>query len=302
MPIHQHTVADRNATVIERLFDAGSVRLGKTTLTEGVYAEHVAPFPAPINPWHADYWSGASASGTGVAVATGLCRAALGSETGGSIKLPSAANGVTAIKPTWGRCSRHGVFELAATLDHVGPLAASVSDAASILEAIAGPDPLDPTASQQPAGPYGPALKRGINQLRVGIDPAWISDGVDSETHSALDAAVATLADQGAQVREIKVPDVTDMIWDWFPICAVQTALAHGDTFPSQREAYGPALTQLLDMGLALSGLEYQKLLLKRQEFRGRIDALFADIDVLAIPVLAFPVPTLERMPISTTT
>lgn len=296
MSIHRDSIADRDATVVERLREAGSVMLGKLTLTEGVYAEHQPPFPAPINPWHADYWSGASSTGSGVAVASGLCRAALGSETGGSIKLPAAANGVTAIKPTWGRVSRHGVFELAATLDHVGPLARSVRDAAALLQVIAGPDPRDPTAAQAPVADYLGALDRGVDKLRIGIDPAWIADGVDAETSAALDQAVGALTDLGASTREVVVPDVSAMIWDWFPICAVQTARAHAATFPSRRDEYGPALTQLLDMGNALSGIEYQQLLLRRQEFRGRLEAMFVDVDVLAIPVLAFPVPSLERI------
>ncbi len=146
MAIHKNYTPDYEATVIKKLRDAGAVLLGKTNLTEGVYGEHRPPFGPPVNPWHAEYWPGASSSGSGVAVAAGLCAAALGSETGGSIRLPSAANGVNGLKPTWSRVSRHGVFELAATLDHVGLMARSAQDAASMLSAIAGADANDPTA------------------------------------------------------------------------------------------------------------------------------------------------------------
>jgi amidase len=296
MGLHREHLASGNATVIERLESAGAVLTAKLTLTQGVYAEHCPPFPAPRNPWSAAHWSGASSSGSGVAVTGGLCVAALGSETGGSIRLPAAANGATAIKPTWGRVSRHGVFELAASLDHVGPFARSVVDAATLLGVIAGPDPRDPTAAQQVVPDYRSAAGRGCEGLVLGIDPAWIGRDVDPEIARALDAAVAELAAAGAEVREVTVPDVSDMIWDWFGICAVQTALAHRDTFPARRDAYGPALTQLLELGNSLSGCDYQALLLRREAFRGQMNVLFTCIDALALPVLGFLVPTMQQM------
>lgn len=296
MQIHRDSYAERDATVIQRLEMAGALITGKLTLTEGVYAEHREPFPVPVNPWHQDYWPGASSSGSGVAVAAGLSVAALGSETGGSIKLPAASNGVTALKPSWGRVSRHGVFELAASLDHVGPFARSVQDIAKILGVIAGADDNDPTASQQPVANYTAALDDGIEGLRIGIDPEWISTCVDEHTRDALNIAVKQLEDCGADIQSVHVPDVSDMIWDWFPVCAAQTALAHAHSFPAARETYGPALIDLLEMGQKLSATDYQKVLLRREDFRGRMNALLTQVDMLAIPVLAFPVPTLSRM------
>jgi len=295
MAIHREQLATRDATVIERLRAAGAVLLGKLTLTEGVYAEHRPPFPAPRNPWHAAYWSGASSSGNGVAVAAGLCFAALGSETGGSIRLPSAANGVTGLKPTWGRVSRHATFELAATLDHVGPMARTARDAGAMLGVIAGADPRDPSAALAPVPDY---LAGGveIGELRVGIDAQWLARGTDTETLTAFERATAVLAELGARLVPIQVPDVQDMIWDWFPICAVQTARAHAATFPARREQYGPALTSLLEQGLRITDAQYQALVVKRREFSARVQALFAQIDLLALPVLGFPAPTVERM------
>ena len=296
MAIHLDNCPDHEATVVERLRDAGAVLLGKTNLTEGVYGEHRPPFGPPINPWNKDYWPGASSSGSGVAVAAGLCAVALGSETGGSIRLPSAANGVSGLKPTWSRVSRHGVFELAASLDHVGPLARSALDAGTVLSTIAGADPRDPTASLLPVPQYHEAVSADISALRVGIDSQWISDTVDAQTRGALDDGVSSLKSLGAKIQEVSVPDVSEMIWDWFPICAVQTALAHAKTFPSQRDKYGPALAALLDSGIALSGMAYQALMLKREEFAGKFNALFETVDVIALPVLAFPSPSMARM------
>lgn len=296
MALRREHRATTTATVVERLEAAGAIVLGKLALTEGVYAEHRPPFPVPVNPWDTGAWPGASSSGSGVAVAAGLVGAALGSETGGSIKLPAAVNGVTACKPTWGRVSRHGVFELAATLDHVGPMARSAADAAALLGAIAGPDPRDPTAAQVPVPDYLERLADGAAGLRIGVDPVWLADDVDAGTVAALEAAVRVLETQGASVHEVRVPDVTQMIADWFPVCAVQTARAHADTFPAERDAYGPALAELLDLGRGLTGMDVQELTLRRLDFAGRLDAVLAEVDALALPVLAFPVPSLERM------
>jgi amidase len=296
MGIHRARVPNNDATVIKRLQEAGTVLLGKLTLTEGVYAEHRPPFPAPRNPWHAERWSGASSSGCGVAVAAGLCFAALGSETGGSIRLPSAANGISGLKPTWGRVSRHGAFELAATLDHVGPMARNAADAGAMLGIIAGPDPLDPTAAQIGVPDYLAADRSSLRGVRIGVDHLWLSTTVDSDTLAALARALAVLVELGAQLIDVRVPDVSEMIWDWFPICAVQTARVHADTYPARRDEYGPALSALLDSGLALSGIDYQKLLLRRLDFSGRVQTLLTSVDVLAMPVLGFPVPSLARM------
>jgi amidase len=296
MAIHEKQVAKEDATVVRRLRDAGAVVLGKLSLTEGVYAEHRPPYGVPANPWDANYWPGASSSGSAVAVAAGLCFAALASETGGSIRLPAAANGVTGIKPTWGRVSRHGTFELAASLDHVGVMARNAADAAAILQSIAGADTADPTASQLPVPDFARETTPSLDGVRVGVDYSWLGAELDATTEAAMTDSLAVLRELGAEIVEVSIPDVTEMIWDWFPVCAVQTAVAHQATYPSRRDEYGPALAALLDQGNALSGSEYQRLLLRRQSFTGNLVALFSAVDVVALPVLANGVQTIERM------
>src|SRR5580693_7021438 len=157
MTIHKDYMPPEDATVVKRLSDAGAIILGKLQLTEGAYADHHPNIAPPRNPWNADAWPGASSSGSGVATAAGLCYGSLGSDTGGSIRFPSAANGVTGLKPTWGRVSRAGVFELAATFDHVGPLARSAADTGAMLSVIAGADTDDPTSSHEPVSDYSTA-------------------------------------------------------------------------------------------------------------------------------------------------
>jgi amidase len=133
MTIHKDHRPDRDATVVARLHQAGAVLLGKLQLTEGAFGQHHPAIDPPVNPWSAAHWTGVSSSGSGVATAAGLCYGALGTDTLGSIRFPSTMNSVTGLKPTWGRVSRAGVFAVAPSLDHVGPMARSVTDAAALL-------------------------------------------------------------------------------------------------------------------------------------------------------------------------
>jgi amidase len=296
MTIYKDFRPDEDATVVRRLAEAGAVILGKLQLTESAYADHHPDITPPKNPWNAEYWPGASSSGSGAATAAGLCYGALGSDTGGSIRFPSAANGLTGLKPSWGRVSRYGVFELAATLDHVGPMTRSAADAGAMLGAIAGSDPKDPTARLDPVPDYLAGVGQGVKGLRIGVDAAWNTDGVDAATQAMVAAAVEVFKGLGASIEPVAFPDVHQTIIDWFPACAVETAVAHETTYPARKSEYGPALTEVIEVGRALSGLDYQKILLRRHDFRGRVAALMQTIDLLLIPVQPFPPPTLATM------
>jgi amidase len=296
MTIYKDNVPTEDATVVTKLNAAGAIILGKLQLTEGAYVDHHPAITPPRNPWNADYWSGASSSGSGVATAAGLCYGSLGSDTGGSIRFPSAANGITGLKPTWGRVSRYGVFELAATLDHIGPMTRSAADAGAMLRVIAGADPRDPTASQEPVPNYLAGQGRGIRGVRVGIDAAWNTTGVDAATRSAIAEATGVIAALGAELRAVTFPDSRQITTDWFPQCGVETAVAHEATYPARSGEYGSALAGLIDVGRALSGLDYQKIILRRNDFRGRVAALFETIDLLLVPAQGFAAPTTAMM------
>lgn len=293
--VHRDHRPAEDATVVRRLRAAGAVILGKLQLTEGAYADHHPQVTPPVNPWNAAHWSGASSSGSGSATAAGLCYGSLGSDTGGSIRFPSAANGLTGLKPTWGRISRYGVFELAATLDHVGPMTRSARDAAAMLGAIAGADENDPTALQDAVPDYLAGIGQGLRGVRVGVAPAW-ADEADATTRQALASSVEVVRGLGAEVSELRFPDVTQMIEDWFPLCGVETAVAHEATYPARKAEYGPALSGLIELGRALSGMDYQKIVLRRNDFRGRVAALFRTIDLLLVPAQGFASPTLATM------
>ncbi|MGF6508535.1 amidase [Paraburkholderia sp. 32] len=293
--IHRNFVPTEDATAVKRLRDAGAIVLGKLQLTEGAFATHHPEIAEPVNPWHPGHWAGASSSGSGVATAAGLCYASLGTDTGGSIRFPSAANGLTGIKPTWGRVSRHGVFALGASLDHPGPMARSAADASLLLGAIAGHDPLDPTSLPE-ARLVLPDDAHDLGGLRIGIDAEWNSNGTDDVIVHALARVVEVVKSLGAQVDEVRVPDVRTVVDEWQVNCGVEVAVAHADTYPRLAAHYGPALTRLIEIGRETSGMAYQQVLLNRAALRGKINRLMSGIDLLLVPMQPFAAPTHEQL------
>jgi amidase len=289
-------VPDYTATVVERLDAAGAVTLGKLQLTEGAFAEHHPTVAAPVNPWAAARWTGVSSSGSGVAVAAGLAYGALGTDTGGSIRFPCACNGIVGIKPTWGRVSRYGVFPLAASLDHVGPMTRCVRDAAAMLAIIAGADPRDSTTLADPVPDYTADLDRPIGGIRIGVDRAYCFDGTAPEVGAVVDEAIGVLRGLGAHLIEVTVPPYDALLTGWTPFTAVEAAIAHRATYPAQANAYGPALRSLLELGTALPAREYAHTQLARLAFTGALRRLFADIDLLVCPAMPLPPPTVEEV------
>jgi amidase len=296
MPMYRDFVPEFNATVVDRLEMSGAVLLGKLKMTEGAYTSHHPDDQTPLNPWGVDYWVGSSSTGSGVATSAGMCYASLGSDTGGSIRFPSATCGLTGIKPTWGRVSRHGVFALADSLDHVGPMARTAADAGAILGVVAGRDLNDPTSLPDPVPNYLARLSDNIRGLKVGIDRRYVSEGIDPEVVSALEDTEKTLVALGAQVQEVQFPSYKRLVSLWIPMCSVETAIAHKDFYPDRAQEYGPDLAQLIDQGRALSGLEVGEINHERLKFSGALASLFRDIDLLLIPTMPVPIPTLAQM------
>jgi amidase len=284
-----------NATVVERLEDGGAVLLGKLQMTEGAYTSHHPQVQAPLNPWNTDYWVGSSSTGSGVATALGLCYGSLG-DTGGSIRFPSATCGLSGIKPTWGRVSRYGVFPLAETLDHVGPMTRSVADAAAMLGVIAGGDRNYPTTYKALVPDYLETIGDGIRGLRIGIDRGYATDGVDNEVVAALVEAERVFVGLGATVREVRFPAYQKLVSQWIAICSVETAAAHADTYPARKLEYGPDLAALIEQGLATKGTEIAQINLERLRFSRELSELFEPVDVLLIPTMPVPVPSLDLM------
>lgn len=297
MPLHRGFKPDFDATVVARLREAGAVLLGKLQMTEGAFGAHHPDITAPVNPWDAARWPGVSSSGSGVATAAGLCYASLGSDTGGSIRFPSTMNGVTGLKPTWGRVSRYGIFPLAESMDHIGPIARNAADCAIVLSAIAGPDANDPTALHEPVPGYERELARGMRGLRFGVDRVRNAAWADADMVRAVEDAARVMQSLGASVREIDLPPSFEaMAKDWYSACAVETALAHESTFPSQAAAYGPVLKGLIEIGRSLPAIDLERIRLRRARFTGELATLMTEIDLLLVPVMHSASPTLAHM------
>lgn len=289
-------IPEYDSTVVSRMIGAGALILGKLTMTEGAYTSHHPEIPAPPNPWGHDYWVGSSSTGSAVAVSAAMCYGALGSDTGGSIRFPAATCGLTGIKPTWGRVSRHGVFALADTLDHVGPMARSAQDSAAILQAIAGWDANDPTSIDSPVQDYMAEVGRSIRGMKIGIDRTYAFSGVDSEVVKSLEEAIAVFEDLGARFVDVTIPDYEELVAKWIMMCSVEAALAHEATYPDRAKEYGPELAQLVDKGRSTSGLEVARGTHLRRAFTEALATMFGDVDCMLIPTMPVPIPTLEKM------
>ena len=294
--IYKGFMAPHNATVVDRLETAGAVILGKLSMTEGAYTGHHPTIPAPKNPWNESYWVGTSSSGSGVAPSAGLCFASLGSDTGGSIRYPCATCGLTGIKPTFGRVSRHGVFALAESLDHVGPMARSVADCAVVLQAMAGWDENDPTSLDVPVPDYAAEIGKGVRDMRIGIDREYAFRGVDREVATALEQAVEVFETLGARIIEVTLPDYDALVDAWIMMCAIETAVAHQNTYPARKEEYGPDLAQLIEEGLSTTGTEAARGHHLRINFSMAFEALFGGIDCMLCPTMPSPTPSLADM------
>ncbi len=292
MFIHKDFVPPYDATVVERLERAGAIILGKLSMTEGAYATHHPKMLTPINPWHAEVWTGSSSSGSGAATAAGLCYASLGSDTGGSIRFPSSGCGLTGLKPTWGRVSRYGICHLSESLDHIGPMTRTAADAAAILSVIAGADPHDPTAVLDPVPDYLAEIGGGIRGLKVGIAKAYAFDGIDAEVLAVLEGAEEVLVALGARLMPVIFPSIEAASTAWGHLCSVETAIAHEATYPSQADAYGAGLGGFIAAGRKVTPFELGKAQITRGKFAGEVAAIFQDIDVLLAPVMTTPTPS----------
>ena len=287
---------DEDATIVTRLEAAGAIVLGKVKLTEGAYGEHHPAVDPPKSPWNAERWTGVSSSGSGVAVAAGLAHGAIGTDTGGSIRFPSAACGLVGIKPTYGRVSRHGAFPLSETLDHVGPMTRSVEDAARMLQVMAGHDPKDGTSLDAPVPAYGASFRENLEGLRIGVDWAFVSDGVHDSVVATVREAVEVLHGLGAQILEVDVPDTTPLVAGWSLTCGVDCTRAHAATYPARKAEYGPALAGLLDAGLKATPEAYARLERVRAAFRTGLEDVLGIVDAIIAPCMTGPIPPAERL------
>jgi amidase len=230
-----------------------------------------------------------SSSGSGVAAAAGLCFAAIGTDTGGSIRFPSSANGLVGLKPTYGRVSRHGVLALSESLDHVGPMARSVADVALLFDAIAGHDARDATSLADAPAAASAALGESVTGLRIGVDRAYASNGIDAGQAASIEDALKVLGGLGARIVDVTMPDLDRLGESWIRICAPEALAAHASYFPARAAEYGQYFRGVLELGARTTPDHIAAARAWRAEFRARFLAVLESVDAMACPAGGAP-------------
>jgi aspartyl-tRNA(Asn)/glutamyl-tRNA(Gln) amidotransferase subunit A len=295
--IRRDFVATTTSTALQRLKDAGTVRLGSLQMAEFAYGPtgHNAHFGAVHNPWNLDHITGGSSSGSGAAVAARLTSAALGSDTGGSVRMPAHFCGVTGLKTTVGRVSRAGAMPLSQSLDTVGPLAQSAEDCALLLGLMAGADPEDPTAITGPLPDYMAATKAPMKGITIGIPTAFYVDDLDPEVARVLDETIATLKREGAEIVKVELPDQRQMASASQLVLAVEAAAFHKRWMIERPQDYGPQVLMRLQNGLAVPAISYLEAMRWRGPALSAHAAATAGVDAVIAPVSPIPAPTIAE-------
>lgn len=298
--ILENHVARRTATVARRLEEAGAVLLGKTNLQEfargptGVDSH----FGASSNPWDVTRITGGSSSGSGGAVAGGLASAALGSDTGGSVRIPAALCGIVGIRPTYGRVSRWGAVPLGTTYDTIGPMTRSVEDAARMLSVIAGRDPLDPSTENEPVPDYAESVEAGRNRdlkgLRLGVPVNYFFPGFDAEVEGLVREAIRVLEGLGAEVREMEIPFAEYSASTYLGVNGPDAGLYHLPTLKSRKKDYMKLTAEFFELGLFVPGWRHLQGQKARALFMRQTAELFRRVDALVTPAVSVPAPPIE--------
>jgi len=295
--IRRDFVATSTSTALQRLKDAGTIRLGSLQMVEFAYGPtgHNAHYGAVHNPFALDHITGGSSSGSGSAVAARLTFAALGSDTGGSIRMPAHFCGVTGLKVTYGRVSRAGAMPLSQSLDTVGPLAQTAEDCALLLGLMAGPDPEDATASHAPVADYRAATKASIKGLKIGVPSNFYVDDLDTEVARILDQTIATLKREGAEIVQVELPDQRQLSAACQLLLAVEAAAFHKRWLIERPQDYGPQVLMRLQNGLAIPGVTYLETMRWRGPALAAHVAATSKVDAVIAPVAPMPAPTIAE-------
>ncbi|MGA2267036.1 MAG: amidase [Bryobacteraceae bacterium] len=283
--VYEDFVPGIDAAVVERLQAAGAVMLGKLNMHEMAYGITSAnPHFGPVrNPWNVEHSPGGSSGGSGAAVAAQMVYAAMGSDTGGSIRIPAAFCGTVGLKPTYGRVSRFGALPLAYSLDHMGPLARSVRDAAIVLNAVAGHDRRDPNSSRFPVIDFIPDDGCSIRGLRLGFPENFYFERLDSSVESAVRGVFARAQSLGAAVKPVRVPDIAALNAVGLMIQLAE-ASAVAEPHLEHREKFGPDVLALFDQGRLLPATDYLNAQRLRRQMRREFDRLWSEVDCLITP------------------
>lgn len=294
-------IANEDATVVELLRKAGAVIVGKTNTHEFAYGTYTPP---TRNPWDLTRIPGGSSGGSAAALAAGMCLGAIGSDTGGSIRIPAACCGVTGLKPTYGRVSCYGVIPLSWSLDHVGPMGRGAEDCALLFDAIAGYDPRDPNSVSGPPATASATLIDGpegrgplsLQGLKLGVPAASFVDPLDAEVHAAWRAALLVLKEEGAETLDVDVQRPTMEMYR--TIQMPEATLAHMEKgwLTDRREAYGEKTRARLLQGQAIAAVDYLRAQHQRRLFSSNLRAVLQRADALVLPTIPVPAILIEQI------
>ncbi len=281
-------VPSYDATVVSRLKAAGAIILGKTVTTEFASSD-----PSPTrNPWNPAHTPGGSSSGSSVAVATGMCAAALGSQTGGSTCRPAAYNGIVGLKPTYGRISKYGVVPLSWSLDTVGILVRSVEDAATMLQALSGHDPLDPGSSTEPVPDFGAQMAQQTGPPHIGLIKDFFFQRSTPEVQRHTEEIAQKLAQAGAVIEEVPLPESFATAHSSQRLISnVEAAAFHQEWYRDRADEYGPKIRSNIEMGLLVSGVDYLQAQRLRRQLRKDLSEMVRRVDAVLMPAIPAPAP-----------
>ncbi|HEX4431811.1 MAG TPA: amidase [Frankiaceae bacterium] len=288
-----------DAVVVSRLRDAGALIMGKLTTMEFAIGmpDFDRPFPIPRNPWNLDYWPGGSSSGSGSAVATGMVLGALGTDTGGSIRIPAAFCGVSGLMPTFGRVPKSGCAPLGYSLDHIGPLTRSARDAALILAAISGVDAGDPGSADVPVPDFLTGLTGDLTGLRIGVQRLEQFAAEEDPAMAAVFAdAVDVLAAAGADVVEVQLPLYSEMTSAAFLLFAAEALAYHMPDMQSRWADYAPGTRKMIGMGFGLSAADYVQAQRARRVGQKALAHLFTKVDLVVTPTTSTVAPRMDHI------
>jgi aspartyl-tRNA(Asn)/glutamyl-tRNA(Gln) amidotransferase subunit A len=291
--LYKDRVPDQDAEVVRRLRRAGAVIVGKNNLHEFAYggSSLVSHFGDVHNPWGVGRIAGGSSGGSAAAVVAGLAHAAIGTDTAGSIREPAALCGCVGLKPTYGRVSSRGVIPLSPSLDHVGPLAATVEDAAIVLQAIAGYDSTDVTTADVPVADYVSALRQGAKSLRVGVPRGYFFEDLDPEVASAMEHALRGISTLVAEIKEVQLEVPTDRT-----LQMAESYAYHAENVAKSLDLYQPETVRRIRSGEKISAAEYLERCRELEEARRSIGQVFAEVDVLVTPTMPMPAPAIADL------
>jgi aspartyl-tRNA(Asn)/glutamyl-tRNA(Gln) amidotransferase subunit A len=295
--IRRDFVATTTSTALQRLKDAGSIRLGSLQMSEFAYGPtgHNAHYGAVRNPYGLDHITGGSSSGSGSAVAARLTFAALGSDTGGSVRMPAHFCGVTGLKTTYGRVSRAGAMPLSQSLDTVGPLARTAEDCALLLGLMAGADPEDPTASNAPVPNYLAATTASIRGVKIGVPTAFYVDDLDPAVAKSLDDTIAVLRREGADIMKIELPDQRQLSAACQLVLAAEATAFHKRWLIERPQDYGAQVLMRLQNGLAIPAVTYLEAMRWRGSALAAHIAATCRVHAMLAPAAPVPAPTIAE-------